>query len=359
MSINKVLYLVSTLSRSGPTNQLLNIIRNLDKNEFEPIVITLSPEPKDTLKPIYDELGIKVYSLRLSRIQGLLKAKKRLKEVILKSSPKLIHTQGLRADSLMSKIDLDVPWVMTARNYPFDDYPMKFGKIKGTLMAYSHISSMRHCKNVVACSKTIASQLGLHKIKSVAIQNGVYISPSNRSNSLGYEYPVFISVGSLIPRKNMKFIVEAFNYYLANNKGSLIILGDGSELAELKKQAKSKNIHIEGAVNNVRDYLEASDYFISASLSEGLPNTVLEGFAAGLPALLSDIPSHMEIEQESDICTKIFKLSDNPKGLLEKLCVVNELFTEGSSEEAYKLSRTIFSDSSMSKKYQDLYHKII
>ena len=46
---------------------------------------------------------------------------------------------------------------------------------------------------------------------------------------------------------------------------------------------------------DVLPYLQAVDYFISASSDEGLPNSVLEALATGLPVLLSDIPSHREI----------------------------------------------------------------
>ncbi|MFA0071942.1 glycosyltransferase, partial [Vibrio breoganii] len=95
---------------------------------------------------------------------------------------------------MLSKLKLQTPWVMTSRNYPFDDYPMKFGALKGNLMAYSHIAAMRRCHNVVACSKTIASVLTKHKIVATPIQNGVHSEPvSNMVESVElprYDAPV-------------------------------------------------------------------------------------------------------------------------------------------------------------------------
>ena len=35
---------MSTLQKVGPTNQLLYLIKFLDKNIFDPIIVTLSPE---------------------------------------------------------------------------------------------------------------------------------------------------------------------------------------------------------------------------------------------------------------------------------------------------------------------------
>lgn len=358
----KLLYVVSTLARSGPTNQLLNIIRNLDKELFKPTVITLSPEPKDSLKHKYDEQCIDIYSLGMSRIQGFFKSKELLKKKIEEIAPSVIHTQGIRADSLLSKLNLNTTWVMTSRNYPFDDYPMKFGALKGRLMAYSHLSAMRKCSNVVACSKTIANLLAKHSVDARPIQNGVHIdkAPMALSATLKkFETPVFISVGSLIPRKNMELIVDAFNLYSQANKGSLVILGGGPGQAALQERVSSQHIHILGSVNNVREYLSVSDYFVSASLSEGLPNTVLEGLASGLPALLSDIPSHKEIASESKYCSHIFELDKGVNGLLDKMNSIGTIFAGDASESAAQLAQTVFSAESMSLKYQALYQELL
>lgn len=44
--LKKVLYIVSTLRETGPTNQLFGIISNLNKNDYNPVILTLSPNLK-------------------------------------------------------------------------------------------------------------------------------------------------------------------------------------------------------------------------------------------------------------------------------------------------------------------------
>ena len=72
--MKKILYIVSSLKKSGPTNQLSYIIKYLDKSKFSPTVLTLSAEPDDSMMEYFqNELDVKIDSLKLSRVQGILK----------------------------------------------------------------------------------------------------------------------------------------------------------------------------------------------------------------------------------------------------------------------------------------------
>ncbi|MGH8223099.1 MAG: glycosyltransferase, partial [Woeseiaceae bacterium] len=64
----RVVYLVSTLRRAGPTSQLLNIVRHLDRRQFDPVVVTLSPEPPESMLDAFEKAGVVVKSLSMSRL---------------------------------------------------------------------------------------------------------------------------------------------------------------------------------------------------------------------------------------------------------------------------------------------------
>ena len=101
--MKRILFLVSTLKRSGPINVLIGIIKHLDRNKFIPIVLTLSPESHDSLWDYFkDDLKVEVSSLNLSRLQGLFKSKKLLKRFLDNNSIDLIHSHGIRADSCIN-----------------------------------------------------------------------------------------------------------------------------------------------------------------------------------------------------------------------------------------------------------------
>lgn len=355
--MKKILYVVSTLKRSGPTNQLYNLVKHLDRNLFDLHLITLSPEPEDSRWKDFEDLGVNLYSLNLSRFQGLLFAKKNIVRIVNQIQPTLIHSQGIRADSLVCKIIPPERHIITAHNFAPEDYISKFGSIKGRLMVYQHFKIMRRSKNLISCSRSINKKLNSVGIKSTPIQNGVDInlidSGKNHPMSL-LPKPIFISVGSLIPRKNMEFLIKEFN---AVNKGSLVILGDGPLMQDLKNQA-GKNIHLYGNVTNVPDYLLAADYFVSASLSEGLPNTVLEALAAGVPAILSNIESHVEIFNESQQASCLFELSDGGVSLKKIFSNPEKSFSENSRLRAKEVANDVFSAKKMSQQYQRYYLEI-
>ena len=68
----KILYIISTLEKTGPVNVLFDIIQNIDRNKFEPVILTLSKEKKNSIKSKFENLNIKIYSMNLSGASGYL-----------------------------------------------------------------------------------------------------------------------------------------------------------------------------------------------------------------------------------------------------------------------------------------------
>ncbi|MDF1579425.1 MAG: glycosyltransferase [Desulfuromonadales bacterium] len=359
--MKKILYATSTLGRSGPTNQLYNVVKYLDRQQFEPHIVTLSAEPQGSRWGDFDSLGVNLHSLGLSRIQGVFWGKIRLQQLIDLIQPDLIHSQGIRADSLIAKMNPEVPWFITSHNNPRHDYPMKFGRLKGRFMACWHLSVMKKSHHVVACSRTIAESLAGHGIGAFPIQNGVELPAGSFENIArlpAMEKPVFISVGSLIPRKNMALVIEAFHHYSCHHKGSLVVLGDGPQMEALASVSPDR-VHFFGNVTNVEDYLAIADCFISASLSEGLPNSVLEALAAGVPVILSDIPSHLEVFRECTGSCEVFSLDGGVTALAAKMTDLSSLFSSESKAEAQRVASSVFSAKVMSQHYQENYLNVL
>ena len=365
----KIAYIVSTLRTAGPTNQLLNIISNLDKRTFKPYVITLSPEPDESLIRSFEDLNIDIYSLHLSRIMGLISGKRKLKKLVREIQPDIIHSQGIRPDLMVSSIH-NIPKIATIRNYPFDDNPSKFGKFKGGIMARTHFKTIEKGDHVIACSKSLAERFDeIHNLQMSCIQNGVdtnkfFPLEKNKKNmlrkKLGLPANSFVCLtsGGLIQRKNTESLITGFQK--ANQTDSiLLIAGDGPERAKLNELAnKNNSIRFLNSIPNVNEYLQASDLFISASFAEGLPNSVLEAMACGLPVVLSDIGSHKELIPEGLSYDVFFNPTDTDQ--------LAELINQFPLADQIKVSNQIleycvanFSAKAMSGKYQKLYKEVL
>src|SRR5690606_30078598 len=126
----------------------------------------------------------------------------------------------------------------------------------------------------IACSKTLANQLIENlNIRMKFIQNGVntkeYSISLNtekelyrRKLKINKEKKVYISVGSLIKRKDPLNLINAFKNRNNKDDSILIMIGDGPLRKECEEYAKGDfGICFTGQVSNVSDYLKAADFF--------------------------------------------------------------------------------------------------
>jgi glycosyltransferase involved in cell wall biosynthesis len=367
-NMNEIIYVTSTLKRSGPVIQLGNIIKYLDRNIFIPTIVTLSPEEEESMINYFKvELSTKVISLNNSRIEGALFNRAKFKKIIKGLKPSIIHTHGLRADKLVSNGLSSIKKVSTLHNYPFYDYVLKFGKIKGNFFALNHYNLVR--KNplqFVACSETIKNEFKINNgIDLECVQNGVETVKYKPLEDYGKELlkkklnidkekKVFITVGSLIPRKDVTTVINGFKLYNTTNNSILLIVGNGFEKKNLEKMFHN-SVKFLGNIENVVEYLQISDCFISASLAEGLPNTVLEAMACGLPTVLSDIPSHRELYFN---CKGNFFNIKNVNQLSRQLQLVSQDFVSRREISLTNVNK-YFKAKTMSEKYQKLYNEML
>jgi 1,2-diacylglycerol 3-alpha-glucosyltransferase len=159
-----------------------------------------------------------------------------------------------------------------------------------------------------ACDQTIAPSAGMREILvkfgvDVPIQvvpNGVDIKPflncddvqDRKQFGFNTDDVVLIYVGRLGPEKNMPFLLRSFaGISQAYEKACLLIVGDGPERDNLEDRVQAMGIAerviFTGMVSYTKlpGYLHMSDAFVTASVTEVHPLSVIEAMSAGLPVL--------------------------------------------------------------------------
>ena len=367
----RIVYLMTACKKCGPTQQTLNIIQNLDPEEFEPILITLYDEEADSRMADYLPYVSAHYLVKTGKKSIMLGQDSALRKKLEELQPDLIHTVGVFPDYAVSQI-AKYKQIHTLRNYVYDDYPAKFGKVKGTILAKMQLSAMKKSDKTVACSESLTKiyKEKLHQSYDF-IRNGVdieqYTMPDKSEKlairkELGLPENAFIWVytGQFIERKNIPFLLENYVKKFGNDERSyMLMLGGGPELKALsEKYASNLRIDFRGSVSNVNYYLKACDVYVSTSKSEGLPNGVLEAMATGLPVVLSDIEQHKEIFEVDDKIGFLYR-QDDGEDFGRKLEQMYHSNVNEAGREAYTSAHENFSSVKMSKKYQAVYKEIV
>lgn len=100
-------------------------------------------------------------------------------------------------------------------------------------------------------------------------------------------------IGRFDPAKNHTFILDIFRDIVSAVPDSrLLLIGDGRLKAETEEKARALGISgkviFTGVRSDIPELLAAMDVFLFPSLYEGLPVTLAEAQAAGLPCVISD-----------------------------------------------------------------------
>lgn len=203
-----------------------------------------------------------------------------------------------------------------------------------------------------------------YEYKYSVINNGVdslFLEGGCAANLLANSIPALklVFVGSLIQRKNVIFIINALIKVKAENiPFELTIVGDGSERVALEeyvlKSGLSGQVSFVGELppTEIAQVLKNHPIYISASLHEGRPNSVIEAMASGCCCILSNINGHLELCQnnktsfsftlsdEGELCSVLMKLVKAPelgieRGRLARSFIIDSGLTWASCAEKY------------------------
>ena len=358
----KIYYLVSSLKVSGLTKIIFNTAKELsDKHEIT--VVELNGEKYSKYKKELLDLGVGFVNVDFKGM-NFFDGIKKIKNLINTENPDVVHAHCFRSIVATSFISNKIKsrTVCTLHSYVPYNYIGEFGVVRAKLYSKVLISRARFFDAAVAVSESVKDLYLRHdKLKTYVICNGVEVC-EEKITYHDYQFD-YIYTGSISERKKVKELCLAFEIFLKEFPSKkLAIVGDGPLTQELKHQFSSENIVFVGRVDDVYFYLSRSKFFISASESEGLPNSVMEAMATGLPCLLSDIPPHRELvdsAQKNHIKTFYY---NNIDSIVETLFQSQNLDKSVYNEISNNLKRKILNKYNiieMAKEHEHLYRRLL
>lgn len=233
-------------------------------------------------------------------------------------------------------------------SHSHNSYRRKPAAIRAQMLFFQKIIGL-FATDCFACSVSAGKWMygnGFFKSrKSRILRNAVdadkfRFEPSTRSrirNKLGIKGKyVLVHVGMFRPEKNHEYLLKIFSEIRKRRRDCLLMLiGDGANRGLIETLAGNGNLGDDvlflGMKRNVHEYLMASDCFILPSESEGLPLSLIEAQASGLPCFVSE----EAVARESDVTGLVHYLSINaePAAWVDMIngcrCAVPESREEG------------------------------
>jgi glycosyltransferase involved in cell wall biosynthesis len=300
--MKKILFLHNTLELGGAEMMRLTLLRNIDRNKYDLKLCCIGK--KGLLGEKIERLGFVVDELNQHPASLNLRITNRLAKYLRKEKPDIVHSCLFYANfhGRLAGFICGVPHLITEEHG--EHYWYKGIRFLPFILANFILS--RFTGSIICCSDKLKEELiknrfPINKIKSIencldmaAYKIGVQRKEIRKSHNISDEI-VFIIVGSLKIGKGHECLLEAFMEIKKMQKYSFkcFFAGDGPLRDALRRKCGelglSEEIVFLGNIDNVMDYLNASDIFVLPSKSEGLSVALMEAMLAGLCAIATDV----------------------------------------------------------------------
>ena len=309
MSPRRVLLVVTHLDPGGAQETVLLLAEGLPSHGFEVTVAA---------RPGAEEPRVRACGAAVERLEHLYRPVAPVRDVrayrelrrVVGSGYDVVHTHSSKAGVLgrLAARRAGVPAVVhTSHGLPVTP---DMGTVTRTLLTVAERAAARACDCVVAVSDATARELvalGIARPDRIAVvPSGVdvarFAAPVDRAAAkaaldLDPAAPVAGWVGRHFEQKRPDQVVAAARRIVADVPGATFVMVGGGPLIEQTRAAAADEprIKVLGHRSDVENVYAAIDVMLLASAWEGLPRTVIEAHAAGVPVVSTDVSGVGEV----------------------------------------------------------------
>lgn len=340
----RVLHVLGNTNLGGAESRIMDLYRHTDRNRVQFDFLVHSGEEGFFEKEIR-ELGGRIFRVPRFRIYNYFSYRKALKEFFQEH-----HEFALVQGHMTSTAAIYLPIAKKAGVKKTAAHARSAGVdkgLKGTMTRFLRRNLADKADYLFTCSElagiSVYGEKAVREGKTIFIPNaidcaGFTFDPEKRKKmreELGLADALIIGhVGRFHYAKNHEYLLRVFAELCrmsagaggstaetgADQKYHLILLGEGPLMEDTRKLAEelgvADKVHFLGNHKNIADYYQAMDYFVYPSRYEGMPGTIVEAQASGLPCLMSDTICREVIATE---LVETMSIEEEPKAWAEGL----------------------------------------
>jgi glycosyltransferase involved in cell wall biosynthesis len=298
----KVLFVIDHLAAGGTQNIFINLVKALKKLNYAPTVFSLNGGSKSVIQELRDE-GIEVFAF--SKYHSLwFWGLPKLLYVIKKNRFSIIQNLLLYSN-LIGRVFgriAGVPIIISSNwgdGHTLKTWEIWLDKLTSRLddrIVVNSKAGYKYCKKIGVNEEGI--ELIYNGIEMPQFDQDVNLSKFKNTLHIPEGKIIVGSIGRLSEEKGHRYLLDAFHLAQQEiNELFLVIVGSGNQKNNLINQADRLNINDKVVfIDYIRElslFYLSIDIFVLSSLSEGLPNVVLEAMFYEKPIIASavgDVP---------------------------------------------------------------------
>lgn len=287
--------LTGSLSYDGISIVAMNILKHMSGYGVHVDFVVQANSEEKLIQQVKDS-GSDVIVMK-NRMKNPCKYVKNLKKVLNSKSYDIMHVHGNSATmslELMAAKDSSTVKIIHSHNTT-----CKFKMIDKMLRRYMYKNTDYFLACGTEAGKWLCGEHDFEVIKNgIDLEQFLFCTENRRKirEQLNYkeEDVVIGHVGVFNEQKNQLFLIDVFDKLVkkGNKNYKLLLVGQGELLEAAQKKTEDLGIADKvlfyGTTDKVQELLSVMDVFAMPSLYEGLPLSLVEAQASGLPIIASD-----------------------------------------------------------------------
>lgn len=302
----RVLHVIGMMNRGGAETMIMNLYRDLDRTQFQ-FDFVVHTQDEGAYDDEIRKLGGRIFQCPKFRVSTIVDYKKWW--------DRFFEAEGAGVEIVHGHIGSTAPVYLRCAKahgkYAIAHSHNTKGNWSGKELLYRILSRRVRggADDYLACSNRAGEDRFGRGIQFKVLKNAIpakqyeYASEvRNRVRAeLGIDKDLVVGhVGRFMSQKNHNFLIELFCHIVKKAPAKLLLVGDGELRATMEEKVNhlglQDDVIFTGVRSDVAELMQAMDVFVFPSLYEGLPLSIVEAQAAGLPCLISDrVPNECQI----------------------------------------------------------------